>query len=225
MALIQAKGRLESAFNGWLSSGVTTTANGTALHPVALGARRNMVSGFTDQKSAIPDGHLAYSAYFIPQVAGNMSSINEANIVFAATGNAAQGINLTGSTAITFAAAGDGAAVAAAIGSSTITFAASGTAVAPLNATGTSTITFAATGDIRADASVSGSTAITFSSSAITGAIGHMIATPIDVSLTPETVAAAVWDRLAAQHTSLGTFGATLSNAEKAAKLAAALSA
>ena len=152
MALIQAKGRLESAFNGWLSSGVTTTANGALTPQMLLGARRNMVSGFTDQKSAIPDGHLAYSAYFIPQVAGNMSSINEANIVFAATGNAAQGINLTGSTAITFAAAGDGAAVAAAIGSSTITFAASGTAVAPLNATGTATITFAATGTIRADA-------------------------------------------------------------------------
>jgi len=225
MALVQAKGRLESAFNGRLSSGVTTTANGALTPQMLLGARRNMVSGFTDQKSAIPDGHLASSAYFIPQVAGGMSSINEANIVFAATGNAAQGINLTGSTAIVFDAAGDGAAVAAAIGASTITFAATGNAVAPLNATGTATITFAATGDIRADASVSGSTAITFSSAAVTGAIGHMIATPIDVSLTPETVAAAVWDRLAAQHTSLGTFGATLSNAEKAAKLAAALSA
>jgi hypothetical protein len=225
MALVQAKGRLESAFNGWLSSGVATTANGTALHPTRLGARRNMVSGFTDQKSAIPDGHLASSAYFIPQVAGNMSSRNEASIVFATIGNAAQGINLTGSTAITFAANGDGAAVAAAIGSSTITFAASGTAVAPLNATGSATITFAATGDIRADASVSGSTVITFSSSAVTGAIGHMVATPIDVSLTPESVAEAVWDRLAAQHTTLGTFGATLTSAEKAAKLAAALSA
>lgn len=225
MALVQATGRLESAFNGWLSSGVATTANGSQTPQMLLGARRNMVSGFTDQKSAIPDGHLASSAYFIPQVAGNMSSINEANIVFLGAGNAAQGINLTGSTAITFAANGDGAAVAAAIGASTITFAASGTAVAPLNAIGTSTITFAATGTIRADASVSGSTAIIFSSSAVTGAIGHMNAIPIDVSLTPESVAAAVWDRLAAQHTTLGTFGATLTSAEKAAKLAAALSA
>lgn len=152
MALVQATGRLESAFNGWLSSGVATTANGSQTPQMLLGARRNMVSGFTDHKSAIPDGHLASSAYFIPQVAGNMSSINEANIVFLGAGNAAQGINLTGSTAITFAANGDSAAVAAAIGSSTITFAASGTAVAPLNAIGTSTITFAATGTIRADA-------------------------------------------------------------------------
>lgn len=225
MALVQAKGRLESAFNGWLSSGVATVANGTALHPVALGERRNMVSGFTDQKSAIPDGHLAYSAYFIPQVAGNMSSINEANIVFLGAGNAAQGINLTGSTAITFAANGDGAAVAAAIGSSTITFAASGTAVAPLNAIGSTTITFAATGTIRADASVSGSTAIIFSSSAVTGAIGHMNAIPIDVSLTPESVAEAVWDRLASQHTTTGTMGKEVQDGKKAAKLAAALSA
>lgn len=225
MALIQARGRLESSFNGYILSGTASTATGTLERQNLLGSRRNMVTGFTDPTFAIPNGHLASSAWFLPQKPGGMSSSNEAAFTVTTTGNAAQGLNLVGNSPFVFSASGTGAAVAAAIGSSTITFTASATAVAPFNATGNSVITFFSSGDIGGKADITGTTIITFTSTLTTRALGFMTAVPIDTTLTPEGVAEAVWDRLVSLHTIDGSAGQVLSSAQKAAKLAAALSA
>jgi hypothetical protein len=192
MALVQAKGRLESAFNGWLSSGVATTANGAASHQVWLGARRNMVLGFDDRKAAIPNGHLAPSAWFLPQVAGGMSSVNEAKVTFTASGNAAQGYNRTGAVAFIFAAAASGAAVASASGDAAFAFTGLGVAVAPINADGSATITFSASGDAGADATITGAASISFTADLETQALGFMVAVPLVQEVTADSIAEAV---------------------------------
>lgn len=193
MALIQARGRLESCFNGLVSSGTATTATGSLGAQAQLGERRNMVLGFGDRTFAIPNGHLAGSAWFLPQKAGGMSSVNEAVIRFTETGNAAQGYNASSAVAFAFSAAGDGAAVAAAVGSSTFTFTTSGSAVAPLNAVGSAVIAFSASANTGADASIAGTDAFSFSASATTGALGWMTAVPISQEVTAESIASAVW--------------------------------
>lgn len=225
MALIQARGRLECSVNGWVSSGLTTVANGSTGVQNTIGMLRNSDTGFDDNKNAVPNGHLAPSAWKLPMKPGGMSSTNEAAFTIVATGNAAQGLNRTGNSPITFTTSGEGAAVAAAIGSSTITFTTSGTAVAPFNAVGESLITFFSSGDISGKADITGTTIITFTSNLTTRALGFMTAVPIDTTLTPEGVAEAVWDRLVSLHPTEGSAGQVLTSAQKAAKLAAALSA
>jgi hypothetical protein len=146
-----------------------------------------------------------------------MSSRKDAVIEFTGAGNAAQGINLAGTTTITFTVAGSAAAVASAAGSSTITFTTAGTAVAPLQAVGEASITFTAAGTLSAPASVAGTTSITFTSGLITGAIGHMVAEPIDQSLTPDSIALSVWSALSAANNDSGTMGEKLNDAGSAA--------
>jgi hypothetical protein len=226
MALIQAKGRLESAFAGRYFGSATTTANGSSLRANFTGLRNLIVGeGLTDQRTAIPNGHLAPSTWFLPQVAGGMSSINESNFVVSVTGNAAQGLNAVGDSPITFSTSGSADGVAAAVGDSSITFTTSGNATAPLNAVGAATITFTASAELSGITDVTASSIISFTANATTGALGFMNAVPIDVSLTPEAVAEAVWDRLVALHPTEGSAGQVLTSAQKAAKLAAALSA
>jgi hypothetical protein len=225
MALIQAKGRLESAFNGWLSSGVATVANGTALHPVALGARRNMVTAFEDRKAAIPVGHLASSAWFLPQEAGGMSMQADAagDLSGDLVPSRAMSLDLTGAgglvalaglaVAMSMSMTGTGVLAATINGRAdgAIAMSGSGSLAADLSALGNMIIDMLGAGDLDATIAAYGNMSIDI---VVTGA-----------GLSTDSIAAAVWDRLAAQHTGAGTFGATLSNAEKAAKLAAALSA
>lgn len=216
MALLQAKGRLESAFNGWLSSGVATVANGTASHHIRLGARRNMVAGLDDNKASIPNGHLAGSAWFLPQKPGGMSSVNEAVIRFAEAGNAAQGYNRTAAAVVTFAANGNGAAVAAAIGSTTFTFAGLGSAVAPLNSSGSAAIVFASAANTGGVADITGIDNVSFSAAAATGALGWMTAVPIVQEVTAESIAEAVWSALSVSNNAAGSMGEKLNDAGSA---------
>lgn len=213
MALVQARGRLECSFNGVISSGLTTTANGALGTSMLLGARRNLLTSFTDSTFAIPNGHLASSAWFMPQKDGGMSSINEAVIVFTETGNAAQGYNASSSTSFTFTANGNGAAVAAAVGSASFVFSASGSAVAPFQAVGSASFTFSASASLGGTALIVGSSAFIFTGTLTTGAIGHMNALPIDTALTADSIASSVWAALASANNTAGTMGAFLNAA------------
>lgn len=194
MALLQAKGRLESCFPGRFFGSATTVANGSGL-PGNFTGLRNMIAGegIADQRTAIPNGHLAPSAWFLPQVAGGMSSRGEAVITVAADGNAAQGRNMTGTAAITFDATGSAAAIAALAGSASITFTGAASASAVFSLEGSSTITFSASGAGTAIASISGTAAITISGLADPLTTVWMVAEPIASELTADAIAAAVW--------------------------------
>jgi len=159
-----------------------------------------------DRTSSKPGGYSTGGAYSLAITAGGISSW-QSRIVFSGSGNAAQGVNLDGSSGITFAASGSAAAIASAAGTGTITFAMSGTAVAPLSMTGNASATFSASGAIVGKASVSASTSFAFSASATTGARGWMIAVPIDQSLSPVTIAEAVWSASAGANNAAGTMG------------------
>lgn len=221
MTLIQNGGRFVGVNR--MFSGVTTIYGG-GFHAARAnfnknGCFRNFTSGVhavagVTNRTSIPNGYRHPSTAFLPVKTGGLSSRYEAVITFTGEdANAAQGINLTGTTAIQFATSGVAAAVAAAIGTATITFTTAGNAVAPLNAIGTATITFTASATPSADGALSGTTTITFSNAATLTAIGHMVAVPIDTSLTADSIASAVWAALAASNNGVGTMGEKLNDA------------
>jgi hypothetical protein len=193
VALIQAKGRLESAFAGRYFGSATTTANGSGLRANFTGLR-NMIAGegITDQKSAVPNGHLAPSAWFLPQVAGGMSSRGTAVITLTGAGNAAQGRNISGNAPITVIATGSAAAVAALAGAATITVSGSAQASAVFAMTGAASFAFTGSADPTAVANIAGSTTITVTGQADPLTLVWMIAEPIETALTADAIAAAV---------------------------------
>jgi hypothetical protein len=78
-------------------------------------------------------------------------------------------------------------------------------------------ITFTSAGMLSAPATISGTSTIVFASGLVTGAIGHMVAEPIDQSLTPDSIALSVWSASSAANNAAGTMGEKLNDAGSAA--------
>lgn len=191
---------------------------GTAAGSRAVWGRSDRINmyasqGIDDTRAAVPNGHLAPSAWVLPQVAGGMSSRNESVTAIVATGNAAQGLNLVSNALLTLTTGGSAAAVAAAIGSATLTISVSGTAVAPLNATGSATATLSASATTSGIASITGSATAAVSTALTTRAIGHMVSQPISQDLTVDAIASGVWGATAAANNTSGTMGQKLNSA------------
>lgn len=185
------------------------------------GTRFNVYTGETwSQLAARPPGYYIGGSYALPYVAGDMGGITAIELASAA--NIAAGINISGSSVISLASSAAISAVAGLSGSSIITMSSSGIIGGIADMSGSSTITLTATGSIGGIASMSGASVITITASGQTNAMGFMVAAPIDASLSPDTIAEAVWARIGGNGQ---TYGATLTSAEKWAKLAAALSA
>ena len=191
----------------------------------AIPALRSNFSGCERYNQSIGDGgisklaglgwgHLPPSTWLMPYKAGAISSRNASPIVISVSSlNLAMGRNIEGNSNILFTASGSGQAVASLSGSATITLTASGALSAPFNMLGSGSISFTASATLRADASISGSSTIQTSASLITGAIGFMVAVPIDTALTPDSVAQAVWSASAAGNNTTGSMGEKLNDA------------
>jgi hypothetical protein len=177
---------------------------------------RNNIFTAVQSRAAVPNGHLAPSAWILPRVAGGMSSRNEATAAISVTGNAAQGINLVGNSVLTITVNGSAAAVAAAVGSASMSINVTGNAVAPLNASGSASMSITASAQTGAIAHVTGSATAAVTASLVTGAIGHMVSQPIDQSLTVDAIAIGVWNASAAANNIAGTMGEKLNDAGSA---------
>lgn len=185
--------------------------------------RINQFAGGVSVFSGTPYGHLHPSSWTLPLKPGALASRNEANIIFAANGNAAQGLAAQGSTNIVFEGAGNGQAVASAVGSASIVFQSSALGVAPINAAGNANILFTGSATLNAPASMASNTAISFTATAQTFANGFIIAAPISQELTPDQIATAVWSAVAAGNNAIGTMGEKLNDAGSAGNPWAAL--
>jgi hypothetical protein len=149
------------------------------------------------------DSTSTLSGDLIPTRAMSLDLTGAGDLAATAALAVAMAAAMTGSGSISAIINGRLNAVAGLTGSGSITAALSGIGNMILGATGSGTVaaTIAAYGDMEIDIIVTGA------------------------GLTNESIAAAVWDRLAVLHTDPGSMGKKLSDAEKAAKLAAALSA
>lgn len=187
--------------------GASSLASASAATLTALATMTGAVS-----VTSTTSGAITARAFMVGVVPLNLSTVG------AVTGIA----SLAGSAVLVATASGNIRAIAglSGVASCSITTAALLDGVADLS--GNAAVNITATGSIGGIATVSGSSALAVTASAQTGALGFMTAAPIDTALTPNSIADAVWAKLGLNGQ---TYGATMTSAEKWAKLSAALSA
>lgn len=91
MALIGNRSVLLKSPGRFLNAGVATYRSAFGNH----GMLRNAYQAF-DAKAAVPNGHLAPSAWVLPKTAGGMSSINFSTLALDSSGLAVGGVTSTG---------------------------------------------------------------------------------------------------------------------------------
>lgn len=172
--------------------------------------------GVSDLTSAVPSGHLAPSAWLLPQVAGGMASRNEATMSITTTGSGSQGLRAEGSAAMTIATSGSGAAIANGQGSSSLVMTVSNLAAEALqNGSGSASMSLSTSGTISGRGSIQGSSACAFTASLVTGALGEMIMTPISQEISVDAIAEAVWSASDATNVNAGSMGGMVANIKK----------
>lgn len=172
-----------------------------------------------DPKSGIPSGYYAGGAWYLPQVSGGMAVFNgvegEGALNFA---NLAGGLNgqslITGSGDIILAQAGlIVSAVALISGSGTFSASIIGTLNASASLAGEGQITASLGALASAVANITGNSSVSVTPYA-TGNMSALIRSYGD--LTPEGIASAVWNSIAAQFNTAGTMGAKVNSAASA---------
>lgn len=176
--------------------------------------------GISSQLAGIPYGHLHPSSWLLPTKPGAMSSFTSCQITITPGSlNLAAGRNITGSTSITITVNNTQLQlIVSGSGSATITFALSANLAAALSATGTSQITFTVNNaTLGAIINAVASALVTFSDSATIRATGNLAGdiTPF-TPLSPQSLAAAVWEALSADYNTAGTMGNKLNSAASA---------
>ena len=167
--------------------------------------------GIPSKLAGIPSGHLAPSAWVLPYKPGAMSSFTQCVVtVTPGTLNLAAGRNLSGSTTVTVTVdPAAGQLIVSASGSTSITFNLSAQLAGALSAVGSTAITVTVNNPtLGAIVDAVGATLVQITTSATPRATGNMVGniTPF-TELSPQSLAAAVWNAIAAEYTESGTMG------------------
>lgn len=174
------------------------------------------VSGQTEKASWYISSAPHYTFVFAPK-SGGLSSRNNTNVTITPTGALAGGLPVSGSTTITFDVTGTGGLIVSGSGTATITFTPTGTIISVAAASGSSTITFSPTATIGAEANLSGSSTVTITPTMTSYAIGYLSGTASnETEFSPENLARAVWEALAASYNTAGTMGEKMNSAASA---------
>jgi hypothetical protein len=199
--------------------------------------RRNSSTAFSPL-AGIPYGHLAPSSWLLPVKPGGMSSSRFAEVKVSASASGVMGMPASGSASFSVGASAEAQLIANGSGSAGFSVLAAGTLSASLNASGTASFSVSATAAPGALANIGGHAGFSFASAAsalplndasplrggsasftITGtvepyAVGIMSGSTVDnATLTPTSIAGAVWSATAAEFTTTGTMGAKLNSA------------
>lgn len=178
---------------------------------------RSMSEAFTDQRIAYPVGYLHPYAFDMPLKPGGMSTFNQAVGTGALAASGDRGVNgiaaLTGTGTIAATGGLIVAAVAALAGTCALAGAANATlaATAELSGSGSLTGTIGALGGVIAALAGSGTLA---AGSYATGTLAADILPYTELS--PQSLAAAVWDALASSYNTAGSMGEKLNGAGSA---------
>ena len=206
------------------------------------GMRRNAFQAL-DAKAAIPAGSLPPVSWVMPKTAGGMASHNAGDFALSAVAAGVMGYLLTGSAAITviFAAA-DGQLITSGTGSAAMAITTNAPLLtASLNAAGSGSFSLAANAAIGALADLYGDSffvlqaagsmlpvddtppartataSFYFSGSLSAYAVGHMAGEALPYTeLSPQSLAAAVWQSSDAENNIPGTMGAKVNAAASA---------
>jgi hypothetical protein len=185
-------------------SGVTLQ---TSMQPLWR-ASRNQTAAF-GMLAGQPDGTTHPSSWLMALQAGRISS-RSTQITFSAAASGTLGLPATGSTSITFTVPpADLQLVVSASGSSSITFSTTADLAGALAAQGSTSISFTVpSATLGAIVDAIGAALVQFSNSATVRATGNLSGdiTPF-TELSPQNLAAAVWETIAADFNETGTMG------------------
>jgi hypothetical protein len=167
--------------------------------------------GIPSKLAGIPSGHLAPSSWVLPYKPGAMSSFT--NLVVTVTPgllNLAAGVNISGDAAVTITVnPADGQLIVSASGSTSITFNLAANLAGALSASGSTSFSFTVNNaTLGAIVDAVGAALVQFSNSATVRATGNLSGdiTPF-TELSPQNLAAAVWETIAADFNEAGTMG------------------
>lgn len=167
--------------------------------------------GIATELAGIPAGHYPPSSWNLPYQAGQMSAFTyTAATVTAGPLSVAAGKNATGDISITFTVGPSQLElVVSAVGSTSINFTLTGNAAAVLQAAGAIAVDFTVgPSTLGAESGIFGDTTISFTATATPRADGNISGaiTPF-TELSPQNLAAAVWNAIAAEYTENGSMG------------------
>ena len=192
MALIGNRSVLNKSPGRFLNAGVATFRSEFNKHGMQRSAAFSPLS-------AMPNGHLAPSAWVLPRTAGGMSSINFTTAKVEGLGLAVGGITTTGTSSITLTFA-DAAGQLIASGGGAATFSLTSNTpllTASINGAGTATASVSTnTPTLGALADGGGAVTISLSGSLTPYAIGQMSGTTAEAGLTNTGIANSVWAKV-----------------------------
>ena len=176
----------------FLNAGVATFRSTFNKHGMQRGAAFSPLS-------AMPNGHLAPSAWVLPRTAGGMSSINFTTAKVEGLGLAVGGITTTGTSSITLTCADMfGELIASGNGTATFSLTSNNPLLtASINGAGTATASVSTnTPTLGALAGGGGAVTISLSGSLTPYAIGQMSGTTAEAGLTNTGIANSVWSKV-----------------------------
>lgn len=178
-------------------------------HRTAAG--RNILNGLTDNLASVPNGATHPVAWILADKAGGMSAYLTGFLDISATANGVMGFPIVGSAELSvFFADATGSLITSGEGSASISLTTNTPLLtASINGEGSATISITADPALLgAIASGEGSATFAITGSLTPYAIGHMEGSALPYTeLSPQSLAAALWDSAAVDYSTPGTMG------------------
>jgi len=220
MSLIGNYSVLNKSCGRWLAGNSTAHASGVGTNTATCSARlkwadwrnfsmqdRAAGTGSIQNLAAKPNGYYPPGAWALPSKAGNVSRYGGL-ISISISGSGALGRNIDGSTTISLTASGTGQLVVSGMGSFTMNVTGSGSIVATRAAVGSFTASLSASGALLGKGNITGTTTLTLTAAATRYATGELAGDfSANYEFSPDNLARAVWDALAAEYGVNGSFG------------------
>jgi hypothetical protein len=192
----------------------TRRAQGLALLrlPSRKGERMGLFTAFP-KTTSVPPGYAPRGAFVMPYTAGDMAALASA-AAFAGAGNLVRGGPMAGNADIAVAGDGNLALTVGLDGAASISFATSGALALSIGLSGDGTITMTGSAALAMIVPFNGAASFSLTGSADLRGLLSLSgsATPF-TELSPQNLAAAVWQSVAGDYTSPGTMGEKLNTA------------
>lgn len=208
---------------GRLKSGVATIAGAGLMVAVGNqylpGASRSRFGSqaLTAPFGSAPEGYVHPQAWILPQKPGSLKVYPAAEVTFTASANLNIGRPLAGDITVDFTTSASLDMVVAFSGSATIDFTVDASLDGIVNVSGDAGVDFTTAGSLDMLVALIGASPFSFTltgnQSGITSLSGDI--TPF-TELSPQNLAAAVWDALTANHNASGSFGEAMAAAGSA---------
>ena len=176
---------------------------------------RYTANGWSQKVGDMPSGYGFGGGAIVPALkTGGLSSFNGQAITFSQTGTLIKGMTLTGPASFSITGTGGLGLIITLTGNNTFSFTQTGSVNLTIGLEGTGTFTITPAGSLNLIIPVAGTSTFTLSTVANLKGLSDLAGdiTPY-TELSPQTLAAAVWNAVIAEYSDVGTAGKALQDA------------